>query len=36
MAELYLSLQSGVKLGENSNAAKWLEPEIANLREIGS
>ncbi len=33
MAEIYLSLQSGAKLVDNSDATKWLEPEIANLRE---
>ncbi|MGV8939214.1 MAG: GumC family protein [Allorhizobium sp.] len=33
MAKVYLSLQSGAKLDSNSEAARWLEPEIANLRE---
>lgn len=33
MADVYLSLQSGAKLDSNSDAARWLEPEIANLRE---
>ena len=33
MASVYLSLQSGAKLDSNSDAARWLEPEIANLRE---
>jgi len=33
MARVYLSLQSGAKLDSNSEATRWLEPEIANLRE---
>lgn len=33
MADVYLSIQSGAKLDSNSDAARWLEPEIANLRE---
>ncbi|MBN9056057.1 MAG: exopolysaccharide transport family protein [Rhizobiales bacterium] len=33
MAKVYLSLQSGAKLDANSEATRWLEPEIANLRE---
>lgn len=33
MAEIYMALQSGAKLDSNSEAARWLEPEIANLRE---
>jgi uncharacterized protein involved in exopolysaccharide biosynthesis/Mrp family chromosome partitioning ATPase len=33
MAEVYLSLQSGAKLDSNSEASRWLEPEIANLGE---
>lgn len=33
MANVYLSLQSGAKLDSNSEASRWLEPEIANLRE---
>jgi exopolysaccharide transport family protein len=33
MARLYLALQSGAKLDTTSDTAKWLEPEIANLRE---
>src|SRR5690606_5537358 len=33
MAKVYLSLQSGAKLDTNSEAGRWLEPEIANLRE---
>src|SRR5690606_11592216 len=33
MAEVYRSLQSGAKLDTTSEAARWLEPEIANLRE---
>jgi exopolysaccharide transport family protein len=33
MAKVYLSLQSGAKLDITSDTAKWLEPEIANLRE---
>jgi exopolysaccharide transport family protein len=33
MARVYLSLQSGAKLDTDTETAKWLEPEIANLRE---
>jgi exopolysaccharide transport family protein len=33
MARVYLSLQSGAKLDTTNETAKWLEPEIANLRE---
>lgn len=33
MAKVYMALQSGAKLDSNSEAARWLEPEIANLRE---
>ncbi|MFD1327109.1 Wzz/FepE/Etk N-terminal domain-containing protein [Mycoplana ramosa] len=33
MAKVYLSLQSGAKLDSNTEATRWLEPEIANLRE---
>lgn len=33
MAKIYLALQSGAKLDTTNDTAKWLEPEIANLRE---
>ncbi|KEA07289.1 GumC family protein [Rhizobium rhizogenes] len=33
MAQIYLSMQSGAKLDSNSEATRWLEPEITNLRE---
>jgi uncharacterized protein involved in exopolysaccharide biosynthesis/Mrp family chromosome partitioning ATPase len=33
MAKVFLSLQSGAKLDSNSEASRWLEPEIVNLRE---
>lgn len=33
IAQVYLSMQSGAKLDSNSEATRWLEPEIANLRE---
>ncbi|KAA1177794.1 chain-length determining protein [Rhizobium tropici] len=33
MAQVYLSMQSGAKLDSNSEATRWLEPEIAKLRE---
>ncbi|MBP1874556.1 exopolysaccharide transport family protein [Ensifer adhaerens] len=33
MAKVFLSVQSGAKLDTNSEASRWLEPEIANLRE---
>ncbi|WFU10115.1 Wzz/FepE/Etk N-terminal domain-containing protein [Rhizobium sp. CB3090] len=32
MAQVYLSMQSGAKLDSNTEATRWLEPEIANLR----
>ncbi|MBP2547285.1 uncharacterized protein involved in exopolysaccharide biosynthesis/Mrp family chromosome partitioning ATPase [Neorhizobium galegae] len=32
MADLYLSMQSGAKRDTHSQAAGWLEPEIATLR----
>ncbi|OWV77741.1 chain-length determining protein [Rhizobium sp. R635] len=32
MAKVYLSIQSGAKLDSNSEATRWLEPEIENLR----
>lgn len=32
IAEVFLSLQSGAKLDNNSETTKWLEPEIADLR----
>jgi uncharacterized protein involved in exopolysaccharide biosynthesis/Mrp family chromosome partitioning ATPase len=32
MVKVYLALQSGAKLDSNQDAARWLEPEIANLR----
>ncbi|MET0748544.1 MAG: Wzz/FepE/Etk N-terminal domain-containing protein [Rhizobium sp.] len=32
MAAVYLTMQSGAKLDSNSEATRWLEPEIANLR----
>ncbi|MBX4910485.1 MULTISPECIES: Wzz/FepE/Etk N-terminal domain-containing protein [Rhizobium] len=32
MANVYLSTQSGAKLASNSEATRWLEPEIENLR----
>jgi uncharacterized protein involved in exopolysaccharide biosynthesis/Mrp family chromosome partitioning ATPase len=31
MAEVYLQLQSGAKIGNHQETAKWLEPEIASL-----
>jgi uncharacterized protein involved in exopolysaccharide biosynthesis/Mrp family chromosome partitioning ATPase len=31
-AQVYLAMQSGAKLDSNSEARRWLEPEIANLR----
>lgn len=31
--KVYLSMQSGAKLDANSEAVRWLEPEIASLRE---
>lgn len=33
IAAVYQSLQSGAKLDSTSEAARWLEPEIANLRD---
>ncbi len=33
LADAYLALQSGAKLDSNSQASRWLEPEIADLRE---
>ncbi|HTO30152.1 MAG TPA: exopolysaccharide transport family protein [Pararhizobium sp.] len=33
MARVFLLLQSGAKLDSNSETSRWLEPEIANLRE---
>lgn len=33
IASVYLSMQSGAKLDTDSEAARWLEPEIATLRE---
>lgn len=33
MAKVFLALQSGAKLDSNTEASRWLEPEIANLRE---
>lgn len=33
IVDVYLALQSGAKLDSNSDATRWLEPEIANLRE---
>lgn len=33
MAKVYLSMQSGAKLDSNSEATRWLEPEIAKLRD---
>ncbi|MDK4703731.1 Wzz/FepE/Etk N-terminal domain-containing protein [Rhizobium sp. CNPSo 4062] len=33
MAQVYLSMQSGAKLDSNSEATRWLEPEIAKLRD---
>lgn len=32
MANVYLSTQSGAKLDSNSEATRWLEPEIESLR----
>ena len=32
MAAVYLASQSGAKLDSNSEATRWLEPEIASLR----
>ncbi|WP_337266578.1 exopolysaccharide transport family protein [Oryzifoliimicrobium ureilyticus] len=33
MAKAYLALQSGAKLDSNSEATRWLEPEIEKLRQ---
>ncbi|TCL70334.1 Wzz/FepE/Etk N-terminal domain-containing protein [Rhizobium sp. BK251] len=33
IVDAYLAIQSGAKLDSNSEATRWLEPEIANLRE---
>jgi exopolysaccharide transport family protein len=33
MMDVYRSLQSGAKLDSNSDAVRWLDTEIANLRE---
>jgi exopolysaccharide transport family protein len=33
MAQLYLKLQSGAKLDSNNETSRWLEPEIATLRD---
>ncbi|PYG57609.1 polysaccharide biosynthesis protein UppB [Rhizobium sp. UGM030330-04] len=33
MMKAYIALQSGAKLDTSTEAARWLEPEIANLRE---
>lgn len=33
MMKAYIALQSGAKLGTSTEAARWLEPEIASLRE---
>ncbi|MDS7596777.1 exopolysaccharide transport family protein [Agrobacterium tumefaciens] len=33
MMKVYIALQSGAKLDTSTEAARWLEPEIANLRE---
>lgn len=33
MADLYLTMQSGAKLGTHTETTRWLEPEIAGLRE---
>ncbi|MBB6483377.1 GumC family protein [Rhizobium lusitanum] len=33
IAQVYLSMQSGAKLDSNSEATRWLEPEITKLRE---
>ncbi|MDQ0454055.1 GumC family protein [Rhizobium paknamense] len=33
MVNVYLAVQSGAKLDSNEDAARWLEPEIANLRQ---
>lgn len=33
MVNVYMAMQSGAKLDTDSEAARWLEPEIATLRE---
>lgn len=33
MMKAYIALQSGAKLDTSTEAARWLEPEIASLRE---
>ncbi|MFK0383229.1 exopolysaccharide transport family protein [Agrobacterium sp. NPDC090273] len=33
MMKVYIALQSGAKLDTSTEAARWLEPEIASLRE---
>ncbi|MGE6739205.1 GumC family protein [Allorhizobium pseudoryzae] len=33
MADVYLSMQSGAKLDTHTETTRWLEPEIASLRE---
>lgn len=33
MADIFLRVQSGEKLKDNSNASAWLEPEIARLQQ---
>jgi uncharacterized protein involved in exopolysaccharide biosynthesis/Mrp family chromosome partitioning ATPase len=33
MADLYLTMQSGAKLGTHTDTTRWLEPEIAGLRD---
>ncbi|MBB3389752.1 exopolysaccharide transport family protein [Rhizobium sp. BK275] len=33
MAQVYLAIQSGAKLASNSEATRWLEPEIDSLRQ---
>ncbi|MBB3657518.1 exopolysaccharide transport family protein [Rhizobium sp. BK650] len=33
MAQVYLAIQSGAKLASNTEATRWLEPEIENLRQ---
>jgi len=33
MAQVYLAIQSGAKLASNTEATRWLEPEIDNLRQ---
>ncbi len=33
MAQVYLAIQSGAKLDSNTEATRWLEPEIDSLRE---